>query len=69
MNGAAPNDREAICAALSRVANRIYQKQDKDYSSDVLDVFAWNIRNEETEHLNIIDVWSCPRTSAPGHAL
>jgi len=52
LNGVAPNDREAICAALSREANRIYNKQAKDYPSNVLDVVAWNLRSGQDDFLS-----------------
>jgi hypothetical protein len=41
---AAPNDREAIADAISREANRIWQTQEPDYPSNVLDTVGWNIR-------------------------
>ena len=44
LNGAAPNDREAIAKSLEREANRIWNTQDRDYPSNVLDTVAWNIR-------------------------
>jgi hypothetical protein len=53
LNGAAPDDREGIAAALSREANRIYQEQAMDYPSNVLDVVAWNIRMGESEFLSV----------------
>lgn len=51
MNGAAPNDREGIAAALSREANRIYNTQDLDYPSNVLDVVALNLRAGRSDRL------------------
>lgn len=41
MNGAAPNDRQGICEALSREANRIWGSQAKDFPSNVLDVVSY----------------------------
>lgn len=53
MNGAAPNDRLGIAAALSREANRIFHEQEKDYPSNVLDTVAWNLRAGEDELLTV----------------
>lgn len=36
LNRLAPNDREFIVKALSREANRIFNRQEKDYPSNVL---------------------------------
>jgi hypothetical protein len=51
LNGVAPNDRDGIVASLSREANRIFNKQNKDYPSNVLDAVAWNIRAGENDFL------------------
>lgn len=51
MNGCAPNDREGICRALSREANRIFQTQAKDYPSNVLDIVALNLRAGRDDQL------------------
>jgi|ERR1017187_869754 hypothetical protein len=53
LNGEAPNDREGICSALSREANRIFQQQEKEYPSNVLDIVSWNLMSGETEALTI----------------
>jgi len=53
LNKEAPNDRQGICEALSKEANRIYNKQEKDYPSNVLDVVCWNIRAGQTEYLSV----------------
>jgi hypothetical protein len=53
MNGAAPNDRESIAKALSREANRIFNKQARDFPSNVLDALALAIRAGATENLTV----------------
>lgn len=55
MNLAAPDDREAISMQLSREANRIFNRQARDYPSNVLDVVAHNIRRGATENLTVRD--------------
>jgi hypothetical protein len=51
MNGVAPDDREGIARALTREANRIFRKQEKDYPSNVLDKVAFNLRAGRSENL------------------
>jgi hypothetical protein len=53
LNGVAPNDRAGICTSLRAEANRIYQQQERDYPSNVLDVLAWNLGAGETEFLTV----------------
>lgn len=53
LNGAAPNDREALAKGLSREANRIFNKQERDYPSNVLDVVAYWIRSGATENFTV----------------
>ena len=53
MNEEAPNDRVGIVSALNREANRIYNKQEKDYPSNTLDVVAYNIMTGENENLTV----------------
>lgn len=44
-------ERREIAKLLGREANRIFQKQDKDYPSNVLDVVSLNLTMGETEEL------------------
>lgn len=57
LNGAAPNDREAIGKALEKEANRIFNHQQPDYPSNVLDVIAANIRSGKSENLTEPPEW------------
>lgn len=57
MNGCAPNHRAGIAAAISREANRIYNKQGQDFPSNVLDVLAVNIRAGRCEDLTEPEDW------------
>jgi hypothetical protein len=52
LNGVAPNDRQGICDALAREANRVFNRQEKDYPSNVLDAIAWNLKMGEDEFLS-----------------
>jgi hypothetical protein len=57
LNGAAPNDREWIAQALTHEANRIFNHQQPDYPSNVLDVVAANIRAGKSENLTELPDW------------
>ncbi len=43
MNGAVKNDRRTIVEALRRESNRIFNKQERDYPSNTIDILANNI--------------------------
>jgi len=51
LNGAAKNDREFIAKALSKEANRIFNEQQMDYPSNVLDRVSYNLRCGMDENL------------------
>lgn len=53
MNGQAPNTRAHIVRLLSREANRIYNNQEKEYPSNVLDTLANNLADGKTENLTV----------------
>jgi hypothetical protein len=53
LNGVAVNDRRGIVESLRHEANRIWQKQEKDYPSNVLDVVAWNLSMGTNELLTV----------------
>lgn len=57
LNGAAPNDRAFICKALGHEANRIFQRQEKDYPSNVLDIVAANLREGKDTELTVPPDW------------
>jgi len=45
-------ERREIAGMLGREANRIYNKQDPDYPSNVLDIVSMNLTMGETEELS-----------------
>jgi hypothetical protein len=53
LNGKAPDDRAWIIRALQKEANRIYNKQEMDYPSNVLDIVAWNLSADQTDFLSV----------------
>ena len=57
LNGMAPNDREFIVRALRSEANRIFNKQEKDYPSNTLDIVAANLTDGKSENLTIKPDW------------
>ena len=57
LNGAAPNDREFIAKALGHEANRIWNTQEKDYPSNILDIVSNNLRAGKNTELTVPPDW------------
>lgn len=57
LNGAAPNDREFIAKALSHEANRIFNRQERDYPSNILDIVSNNLREGKSTELTVPPEW------------
>ena len=57
LNGFAPNDREFIVKALGREANRIFNKQERDFPSNTLDIVVANLRAGKDDELTVKPDW------------
>lgn len=55
MNGNAPNTRAHIVRCLRREANRIYNSQEREYPSNVLDIVADRLADGEDVNLTVSD--------------
>jgi hypothetical protein len=57
LNDVAPNDREFIVRALRMEANRIFNKQERDFPSNTLDAVAANLTEGKSDNLSVKPEW------------